>query len=189
MSRVRTFIAIEPGEPIQAAGEELAHRFSQSVDGVRWVQKENIHLTLKFLGDVEDRELHSVCKVAANVAKKVKRFSVSATSVGAFPSNEKPSTIWIGASDDGQKLNQLHGSLEDALADIGFPIERRPFKGHLTLGRARSSRGGNPGLLKLIEQYADHEFGVIAVKELVVFSSELSRSGPTYTTIGRCPLA
>lgn len=189
MSRVRTFIAIEPGEPIQAAGEELAHRFSKSVDGVRWVQKDNIHLTLKFLGDVEDRELHSVCKAAANVAKKVKHFSLAAKSVGAFPSNEKPSTIWIGATDKDQKLNQLHSSLEDALADIGFPVERRPFKGHLTLGRARSSRGGNPALSELIEQYADHEFGVIAVKELVVFSSELSRTGPTYTTIGRCPLA
>ena len=186
MSRLRTFVAIEPSQSVLDAGAQLIREFSQSVDSVRWVRPENIHLTLKFLGEVEDRELHAVCKITAQSAEQFSAFSLQAQAVGAFPSLEKPSTVWIGVEQD-QRLLDLQKHLESGLAELGFPVERRPFRGHLTLGRARSRK--SPELRELIEAHQSQEFGLLEVKELVVFASELGRQGPTYTVLGRCPLA
>lgn len=189
MSLVRTFIAIEVSQQIRSEGANLIRELSDVAGNARWVQTENIHLTLKFLGEVEDRELHTVCKAAGAVARTNAQFSIECRSVGAFPSLANPGTIWMGVDDAHQQLGKLHSELEDAMADLGFPAEHRPYQGHLTLGRMRSKRVRNAELSSMIENLADREFGTIAVRELTVFSSELERRGPTYTVLARCPLA
>ena len=94
----------------------------------------------------------------------------------------------MGVDDADGQLIGLQSRLEAQLGELGFPSEQRPFKGHLTLGRIRS-RGANPALASLLQEHDDDEFGIIPVGEVVVYSSELSRSGPTYTPLAHCPLA
>ncbi len=188
MAQVRTFVAIECSEHLRSSCEQAVAKLSDVVDGARWVQPENIHLTLKFLGEVEDRELHAVCQKVGEAAQTVSKFDVACRSVGAFPSVERPSTIWIDVVDSNDHVMELQQKVAESLSDLGFPIERRPFKAHLTIGRTRSRDSGNPEWLKIVERYANREFGLLSVKEVVVFSSELERRAPVYTALARCPL-
>jgi len=188
MTRIRTFLAIEATESIRGAGESLIRKLTDFVEGGRWVKRENIHLSLKFLGDVEDHELHSVCRAARAATAKAKPFVLDCQSMGVFPNMQKPNTIWMGVNDANNKLADLQQHVEDALSDLGFPLEIRRFTGHLTLGRIRSSRGEHTELQEFVDSQAEKVYGQMSVTELVVFSSELNREGPTYNVIGRCPL-
>lgn len=189
MHRIRTFVAVDSNSSVQSEAERVIAELQAQDAGVRWMAPENIHLTLKFLGDVDDRELHLVCRRTADVAASTHVFSVGCRSLGAFPSNARPNTIWIGVDDSQNQLRALQSRLETELAEIGFPVERRPFKPHITLGRVSSRRTPHPELAQIIAVSRESEFGVLQVDELVVYSSELRRGGPVYTVIGRCPLA
>lgn len=188
MARLRTFVAVDIDEDIRSHGERLIRKLSAATDA-RWVRPENIHLTMKFLGEVEDRELHDVCKITAQAAQETKRFPLACEGIGAFPTNEKPSTLWMGVKDENGILATLQKRLETLLCDqLGIPVERRPYQGHLTLGRITSRAKQNSALSEMLANSQDEEFGILRVEEMVVYSSELRRQGPTYTVVGRCPL-
>ena len=188
MARVRTFIAIDVSDEIRAAGERVIDALRRSTAGVRWVRPENIHLTLKFLGDVDERELHDVCRGAGQAAQESPPFSVNCRSIGAFPNASRPSTIWMGIDDDQGRLAALQEHLEGSLATLGFPTERRKFRGHITLGRVRSGRGTNRELQQFIETHVETGFGSLDVHKLTIYRSDLDRGGPNYTVVARCPL-
>lgn len=189
MARLRVFVAVDIDSQIRSAGEELIRKLSKVADSARWTRPENIHLTLKFLGEVEDRELHEVCKITSEAAAETKRFPLLCRSLGAFPNPTNPGTIWMGVDDENGILTKMQKRLETLLCEkLGIPMERRPYQGHLTLGRIRSKKVANPELSELMETFSDEEFGILKVEEMVVYSSELSRQGPTYTPVGRSPL-
>ena len=146
MALVRTFIGIEVSEEIRSAGMDLIRGFSAATEGVRWVRAENLHATVKFLGEVEDRELHRVCQLTANSAGEVSQFTVRCESIGAFPNLTRPSTIWMGLNDSEGRLADLHMRVETSFEQLGFPSEHRPFRGHITLGRLRSKKSANEQL-------------------------------------------
>lgn len=187
MARLRTFIAVEATAEIRSAGQRLVHKLSQTTAEVRWVDTENIHLTLKFLGEVDEREIHRVCQKAGAAAHACEPFQITCSTAGAFPSPDRPRTIWMGVNDDQGRLSQVQQRIEEALGQLGFPPEPRKFHGHLTLGRIRYNRRGGDALRRLLEAEKNTEFGVLPVHEVVVFSSELSSRGPAYTVLGRCP--
>lgn len=187
MARVRTFIAVNVTDEIQIAGERIIDTLRQSTHGARWVRRQNIHLTLKFLGDVDERELYSVCRNAAEAVQAAPSFLLLCRSLGAFPSASRPSTIWMGVDDRDGQLARLQQQVEVSMAALGFPAERRKYHGHITLGRIRSGRG-SPELHSLIEKNTETDFGLLPVGELTVYRSELNRDGPNYTVVGRCPL-
>jgi len=189
MSLVRTFVAIECSEHLRAACDKAIGDLGDVFAGTRWVRPENIHLTLKFLGEVEDRELHSVCRKVGEAAQTVSKFDVKCRSISAFPNVERPGTIWVDVVDANDHIMELQQKVAESLTDLGFPIERRPFKAHLTLGRTRTRDSGSPEWLKIVKRNANREFGLLSVKEVVVFSSELERKWPIYTALARCPLA
>ena len=188
MARLRTFIAIEATDQIRSAGARLIQKLSHLGPGVRWVNPENIHLTLKFLGEVDERQLHQVCRQLGEAARECTAFSLRCGGVGAFPSLTQPRTIWMGVEDQEGRLAQLQQRAESSLVGLGFPPEARRYHGHLTLGRIRYNRRDSSELQQLIDAEAKTEFGILAVDEVVVFASSLSRGGPTYTAIGRCAL-
>lgn len=188
MSRVRTFIAVEAPAEVRQAGEKLIRKFSKVVENARWVKTENIHVTMKFLGDVEDRELHAVCQAAAAAAASVDPFTIASRGIGAFPNVARPNTLWMGVNDEAQQLQRLHAAVENAMGELRFPFESRRYQGHLTLGRLRSDPDVIDQLQKLVDNHAGSEFGVIPVDELIIYSSELDREGPTHNVIGRCSL-
>ena len=189
MSLVRTFVAIRCSEKLaQSCGQAIVG-LQEVVDGVRWVEPENIHLTLKFLGEVEDRELHAVCRRVAEAAKTHMSFSVVCRGVGAFPSIDRPNTIWIGVEDSDELLAALQRDVEEALIDLGFPAERRPYKPHLTLGRTKSRRNQDVAWEDYVNRNATREIGELSVDQVTVFSSELERRGPLHTPLAHCPLS
>ncbi len=186
--RIRTFVAVEISPAVRQAAAEVVGELATGAADVKWVEPENLHLTLKFLGDVNSREIPDVCRKVQQAAAPRQPFPLVVRGAGAFPSVARPRTIWLGVKEGSDEITTLTERLESALAELGFGRESRRFHPHLTLGRVR--RGG-PGLAALSENLqalAEWEVGRFAVDQLVVFSSQLSRSGPIHEALARAPL-
>lgn len=188
MARVRTFVAVSIVEDVVGRIERLVQNLSRGVEGVKWVPPDKLHFTLKFLGEVEDIDLHEVCTSVAGVTQGLDPFDVLVAGAGAFPSTRRPRTVWVGASTGQEKLIALQKAVDRPLRKLGFPRETRRFTPHVTVGRIRQ---GNPTLSRLTEhllENADCDLGVTPVDQVCVFSSELRPDGPEYHVLGRAPL-
>jgi 2'-5' RNA ligase len=185
---LRTFIAVETPPPLREAAGQLAALLQASGADVKWVEPENLHLTLKFLGDVAAERIPEVCKAVGRALEGQEPCEVEVRGAGAFPRPQRPRTLWLGISEGHEPLRRIFTALERELAKRGFPKEHRPFEPHLTLGRVREGRRGLEELARLIEENRDYSAGRIHVTELVVFSSQLDRHGPTHTPLARLAL-
>ncbi len=185
---VRTFVAVEiPSEVKDRAGQLIA-RLSTTPAKVKWVGREQMHWTLKFLGDVDMRDIPKICEAVARAVEPLSPFDVEARGAGAFPDPRRPRTVWLGVGEGSQQMVNLHDAIERELARLGYRAENRRFRPHLTIGRVRSSPEGSDELGQLIEQHADFESGLSTVYEVVIFSSELGRDGPTHEPLGHAEL-
>jgi 2'-5' RNA ligase len=185
MARVRTFIGIEIGDEIRKNAVALQQRLAQTGAAVKWVEPENLHVSLLFLGEVDEREVVSVCRAVAVVAGREPPFPLRVSGVGAFPNNRRPKTVWAGVADGAEPLRRLHGLLEDELLALGcYRKEDRPYTPHLTLGRVKAEGGGHALAAELPKLLA-WDGGRTTVDEVLVFGSELTRDGPVYTALGR----
>lgn len=190
MALVRTFVAIDLDSKTRNTGQRIIKTLSSIADGVRWANLDTMHLTLKFLGEVDDRELHDVCRITSGIAEKRGPFSIECKGVSAFPSVAKATTIWMGMEDETDILLPMQEELESQFCErLGVPAERRPYRPHVTLGRITARGKQNHELTEFMESQAETEFGILRVEELVVYSSELTRNGPIYTVLARCPLS
>ena len=185
---VRTFVAVDiDAAPRRAAAKLIAKLAAAPVDA-NWVQPQNLHLTLKFLGDVPLKEIARICQTVQKAAEEVPPFELSIGGTGAFPTSSRPRTVWIGSLSGQESMAALHKHLEARLAKLGFRKDSRRFQAHLTIARVRRGGPGLPELARLIEENAQCEIGKTIVREAVVYSSELSRQGPTYHPLGRAKL-
>jgi RNA 2',3'-cyclic 3'-phosphodiesterase len=189
MAKTRTFIAIAAVDEVHSAALTAIERLRSSTENVKWVEPENLHWTLQFLGDLTDVEMAEVCLRTVRAAAEEQAFSVEACGIGTFPSIERPRILWLGAGEGGDSMRRLQARIEESLSNLGFRGENRQFVPHLTLGRA-ASRGGNAGpvLAERLTKLAGYNGGVMAVDEVTVYASELSRDGPTYHVLARAPL-
>lgn len=185
--RIRTFIAVEISASVRSRLAALEDEFQTAAENVKWVEPENIHLTLNFLGDVDERELYAVCRTASEVAAGHEPFEMAVARVGAFPNARRPRVIWAGVTEGSRELTAIHDALADALDGQGYAREDRAYTPHLTLGRIRRTVP-NPRLAVAIEQHAAWDGGRSFVREILVMASELSPDGPHYTVMGRAPL-
>ena len=180
-------MALELDESIRnrlvAAQEALASAGAR----VRWVAPRNLHLTIKFLGDVEDRFLGEVCDIAARSAAQVEPFEFAVAGLSAVPPAGNLRMIWAGIDDSTGRLGRLNALLEAACESLGFKAERRGFRPHLTLGRVKGAQGV-AALRAAAAERAGDDFGVQTVGELAVFSSVLDPKGPIYTRLSAAPL-
>lgn len=189
MGRVRTFIGIGVSETIRANAAALQQALVRSGADVNWVAAANLHVTLVFLGDVDDRELPGICRATAAIAAGEPAFTLRVAGVGAFPTSRRPRTVWAGVTDGSDALARLHGRLESTLEElVGYRREDRPYTAHLTLGRVKSEPAGQV-LAQELTKHATWDGGQTLVTELAVYSSELRRDGPEYSILGRAPLA
>ena len=179
---MRTFVAVEIPEPLRAAVRDSTSRLRRENTGVRWVPAENMHLTLKFLGEVTERELREVEDAAAAVAKDHPPFELSLGTIGGFPNLSRPRVVWIGLQGETEPLRLLASRLEDLLERKGFARERRPFRAHLTLGRAR-----RPGPVAGASSVAVPTRS-FAVEKVVVMESQLRPQGAQYRVVSSFPL-
>lgn len=185
---IRTFIAVQLDSVLRQRAVEII-RTLQAVPGdVKWVEPENLHFTLKFLGDVESREIHKVCQLAEQAVADLVPFEFEVHGAGAFPSLSRPRTFWLGARQGHEEMVVLAERLENALLKLGFRRETRRFQPHLTIGRLRQGGRTSPDLVPLLQQNADVDVGLMSVDEILVFSSVLGRTGPTYEVLARVPL-
>lgn len=179
---MRTFIGFAlPEEGLAAVRamqtELMARRFR-----VRWVRPDNIHLTLKFLGDVEPREVGRIAAALGAAALGHTPLRLAVRAAGVFPDIRRARVIWAGLSGQVDALNRLHRSIDERLATLGYAAETRPFSGHLTLGRARAKIDPK----QLAAALAALETGVstpFTVDTLVLFKSDLKPSGAVYTKL------
>jgi 2'-5' RNA ligase len=187
---VRTFIAVETPAEIQQRISQLVKRLQAAPAKVKWVAPHQVHWTIKFLGEVELNEVPAVCRAVERAVAPLAPFDLEARGAGAFPDANRPRTVWMGAGDGSERMVELHDAVESALAELGYRTEGRRFRPHLTIGRVRNSDGGSVRELgKLLAAMADFDGGVSYVDEVVVFSSELGRDGPTYEPLGHAALA
>ncbi len=187
-STLRTFIAIEISADVREQAGRLVGRLERSDANIKWVALKNLHLTLKFLGDVPTNETLEVCRAVERAVRGLAPFHVQLGGAGAFPSAARPRAVWIGVTEGADEMIRLHDALDKELSGLGYPAEQRKFRPHLTIGRARRGRGGGNDLPDLLEKNKDFPSGAMPVREVVVFSSQLESSGPVYTPLGRARL-
>jgi 2'-5' RNA ligase len=188
MPRTRTFIGVDVGDDIRTRAAALQADLAGSGADVKWVEPPNLHVTLLFLGEVDDRELVDVCRAVTAAARRESPFPLRVAGVGAFPTPRRPKILWGGVTDGADNLARLHAAIEAPLLDAGtYRREDRAYTPHLTLGRAKSDEDGNL-LAPLLPKLLAWDGGQTMIDEVLVYSSELRRDGPEYTVVARAPL-
>jgi 2'-5' RNA ligase len=186
---VRSFLAVLLPEPVRGAIDEVAGILRQAGAPVAWVRAENLHLTLRFLGAVDEARLGCAREALEAVAEQAPPFAVVLGGLGGFPSRRAPRVVWVGVEAGGSALGALHARIEAALERCGFAREGRPFQGHVTLGRARDPRGA-PALAEALAAAAAQgpRFGEVPVEAVCLMRSDLHPTGARYTVLARAAL-
>jgi len=186
MTMIRAFIAIALSPEIQLGLDRLSKQLRQELKGapVRWVQVSNIHLTLKFLGNISLGNLEELQQVIRTSASEYQPFEIALGELDAFPNKHRPRVVLVKLQAP-PELRSFQLALEDLLKGVGYPAEERPFTPHLTLGRV-SRQASNPEVQQLghmIETVRIDIKGTMEVRDVHLFRSELYPSGPVYTTL------
>ncbi len=176
---VRTFICIEIPEAIKECIGCLQEKLRTIDAQVSWTKPSNMHLTLKFLGDVEASRIDRVSSAVDRASARVSPFEIEVSGAGCFPSRRSPRVLWVGFSNATEALNQLHANIEEELAREGFPRERRKFSPHLTIGRVRTQHNASSLAGTLIA--GGFELKRFTATEVIVMRSDLKPTGSIYT--------
>jgi 2'-5' RNA ligase len=188
MARLRTFVAIDLSKSVRDRAVVLQESLARSAPDVKWVEPQNLHVTLLFLGEVEDRTLPAVCRAVADVCKTHVPFVLTVEGVGCFPSPRRPRVVWIGLGQGTQEVVALHDELEGPLLDLGcYRREERQYTPHITLGRVRGEASADE-LAAALAKKAGWQGGEVRMGEVLVLSSELTPDGPVYTVLSRAAL-
>jgi 2'-5' RNA ligase len=187
MTSTRTFIAIHLPPELREALVSICTQLRQSPGGnaARWVTADNVHLTAKFLGDVDNSRLAEVCQAVTEVCAGTVSFGVAVAGLGCFPDCVRPRIIWAGIDRGARELRALAEAIDTALGRLGFEREPRPFSAHITLARA-DRRATNVELAMLGRTIAGQsrtDIGVLTVASVSVVKSDLRAAGPMYTDI------
>ena len=183
--RLRTFIAVDLSKPLRDRLVSLQESLARTGAAVKWVEVENLHVTLLFLGEVDERELPPLCRAVSVTCGRHERFPLSVETVGCFPNPRRPRVVWAGVGEGGPELVALHDALEPPLMELGcYRREERSYTPHVTLGRVKSD-GPADALAAALAKKANWHGGEVEVRELLVMSSELTPRGPEYTVLSR----
>ena len=179
---IRAFIAVEIDLPNKKTISETISNLKKSKADVKWANETQMHLTLKFLGNIEEKMTQEISNILNSIAKNFNVFNIKLRKIGAFPNTKKPRVIWLGIDEGRQELKSLAAKIESSLENIGFQKEKREYKAHLTLGRVKSSKNLSQ-LTALIEQIDFQSQDQIKINKLILFQSTLSPKGATYTPL------
>lgn len=179
---MRLFAAIDLPERIaeQLAQVQAELQSKLPERAVRWVRPQNIHLTLKFIGEVPAKTAQGYAQAVEAAANEVSAFLVEVSDFGCFPNPQRPRVLWVGVKEPTGQLDQLQAKLEDHMSKLGIDRERRPYKPHLTIGRVKQS---SRELADLLRSYRPGSLGSFEAAELCLFRSELKSTGAVYTRL------
>jgi len=179
---IRAFIAIKLPEKITVSISKIQEGLRSYGFKVKWVRPENIHLTLKFLGNIDRADTEKVGSAISESVKTYAPLSLIAKGIGVFPNIKRPRIVWTGVAEQRNRLAGLQRHLDDHLESIGFQREKRPFKGHLTIGRVKQRIDSNR-LMEAMKECAKFESEAFIINEIVLFKSELNPTGAVYTQL------
>jgi RNA 2',3'-cyclic 3'-phosphodiesterase len=183
---LRLFIAARPPDTVLRGIADLSGSLGSRGDGVRWVNGDGIHLTLKFLGNVDEAMVRAIDEAASGCARGVGEIRLAVGGVGVFPDLKRARVVWVGLAGDIRRLESVRNALEQACFTLGFPKEGRAFRPHLTLGRVKDRLSVET--IRKIEQSRDVVLGDMVVDAIELIKSDLSPSGAVYTTLFHYPL-
>lgn len=183
----RTFIALEMNESLQSHLDGVIRQVALLLPGVRWVDVSSIHLTLAFLGELDDAQLTEAMAASQEAVYHVPAFTYRLSRLGIFGSSSQPRVIWMGIDEPTGMLTTLHRTLNQSLEKRGFTVDKRSFSPHFTLARVKAPLNMNEQQ-QLQRLLASKQQGLISTKNypasrLVVVKSELSRTGAHYTVL------
>ncbi len=183
---IRVFIAAPIPLPAKLVLTQVIENLGGKIpSGVRWVNPDGIHLTIKFLGDVPPEEIVGITEAMFLAAAKISPFDVGLSGVGVFPNKREPRVLWAGVDGDLATLTQLQESTEQELAAAGYPKDRRRFNPHLTLGRVRaqSSEHTRRSIGPMVTSHQMPASDSWTVESVELIQSHLGPEGATYTTL------
>ncbi len=185
INTIRTFIAFNLPEQIISHIRTVQNSIKSHGFKASWVVPENIHLTLKFVGNTNKADVEKIGRTMSDTVSEYSPISLAAKGLGVFPSIKRPRVIWIGLKGQTSLLIELQKKLDENLEQIGFPRENRPFKAHLTLARIKGDIDSKK-LLDAIKESGDLESETFIAGNITLFKSDLKPTGAVYTKLVNC---
>jgi len=179
---IRCFIAIELPVRLKEEIAGIQSKLKKTGANVSWVKPGNIHLTMKFLGEIPEEKVLEVRELLKDI--EVEKVEISAKNVGAFPHLRRPRVIWIGIDKGLESLKIFSRELEEKLSAAGFEKEKRGFKPHLTIGRVRRQKN-IPELVKVVNGVESFEAEPFTAEEFILMKSDLQPAGAIYTPLAK----
>jgi len=181
---LRLFYAVELPAGIRENISKYTNKYKSLPDKVRWTAIENLHLTLRFLGNVESGQVSSLERILIEISSKISPFLYSLKGVGCFPNIKKANVIWVGASNGADSLKLIAGYIEEHLSKLGFLKDDREFTPHVTISRFKDRRARlTETFQKFLTDDKDIFFGEFSVTNISLIKSVLTTTGPVYTTL------
>jgi 2'-5' RNA ligase len=182
MTPIRTFIAIDLPPAVISLLAKVQEELKAAGLQVKWVRPKNIHLTLKFIGNISPSSIDKIYGAMTDAVDDIAGINLVAREVGVFPGIKRPRIIWVGLGGQIQLVFAIQRALEDNLEALGIKKEIRPFKGHLTLGRFKQTVHPDT-IRRLMQEYANLSSEEFTVSRIVLFRSELKPTGAVYTPL------
>ena len=182
----RSFLAVDVPQTVTREIQVLTDSLKKAGADVKWVEPQNLHLTLKFLGDLDGERLSQVKDFLDQFCPAKAAFPIRFSELGGFPDLRAPKVLWVGLAEGEESLKTLAAGLESGLAEIGFEKSEKPFSAHLTIGRVRSPKGlGRLAEAVKVENYSSVQ--AVRVDHIIFYKSTLTREGPIYESIHTTP--
>jgi len=185
---MRTFVAVELSETIRASIGEMIASLRSTGAPVKWVEPNNLHLTLKFLGNLAEDNLAAAIEIMKQCAEGVGPFELNVSGAGAFPNLRRPRVLFVEARDTPRAAAELARRLDRRMTRAGVRKEDRAFRCHVTIGRIRKP-GPVHALAEKLEAMSAESFGTMTVNRIVLMRSELTRAGPIYSPVAKADLS
>ena len=186
---IRAFLAIDPPEDILQAMSRLQEKLKREIGGrISWTKPPGQHLTLKFFGDISAEDVNNICSAVQKRIVSESKQNLKVEKLGIFPDARRPRVLSCGVTGDTERLCTLQKKLDGDFAAIGFPVEERPFRAHLTLARIKDSRGIT-GISEALTKYGTFTAGEFNCTELILFQSRLTPQGAIYTKLAEFTLS
>jgi len=173
------FISVELPDDVKNKIDLLVTELEKSTAQVKWVAAKNLHITLKFLGWVEEKDLEKIIGLTRQSVADTGSFKAAFGGIGTFPEGKSPRVVWVGTEEGGDGLCGLANRLEKNLSDAGFRSEEREFKPHLTIGRVKERKGVDDLKIR-ISKLGNSKFGEMTVDKIHIMKSTLTPKGPIY---------
>jgi len=181
IKKIRSFIAVDISDEARDEFSRVENRLKRSGCRVRWVRPETVHITLKFLGYIEEGRIAGISERIRSVASSNRRFEIIPGRIGVFPDWRRAKVLWVGIDKGIREMKKIAEDVENAMAEEGFERERKAFNPHFTLGRIKTPE--NLDKLEAIAGKTEVAPVSIPVSKLILVRSELSSGGPVYTPL------